>query len=67
MTSYYKPSRGLRQGDPLSPYLFVLCLQKLSDMIEMAVHSGVWKPVVLSRGGPTYFSSLFCRFFDVLR
>lgn len=51
-TSYMKPSRGLRQGDPLSPYLFVLCLNKLSCLIEREVANGLWKPLTFSRGGP---------------
>lgn len=53
-TEYFRPSRGIRQGDSVSPFLFVLCMERLSHMINMAVNKGRWKGIRLSKDAVVY-------------
>ncbi|KAK3198637.1 hypothetical protein Dsin_022052 [Dipteronia sinensis] len=48
----FTPSCGIHQGDPLSLYIFVICMEKLSHIITQTLSKGRWKPVRISRGGP---------------
>ena len=50
-TDNFKPSRGLRQGDPLSPYFFILCQEVLSRLIARELLRGNISGVKMNRGG----------------
>ena len=52
------PSRGIRQGDPLSPYLFIMCMDFLGQLIQEKCEAKRWQPVKASQSGPS-FSHLF--------
>lgn len=47
-----KPSRGIRQGDPLSPYLFALCAQGLSSMLSAYENRGFFKGIRIASSCP---------------
>lgn len=40
----FKPTRSIRQGNPLLPYIFILAMEYLSIQIQEAVSSNLWKP-----------------------
>ena len=52
LSGSFNPRSGIRQGDPLSPYIFVLCMEKLSHIISQKRIEGKWKTVQVSKGGP---------------
>ena len=62
------PTKGLHQGDPISPYLFLLCVKGLSAMFRREVRLERIKGVSVCRGAPqishlffTDDSIIFCK------
>lgn len=53
------PTRGLRQGDPLSPYLFLFCVEGLSATLNEAVASNTIFGTQVSPTAPVISHLLF--------
>lgn len=54
-----RPTRGLRQGDPLSPYLFIMVADAFSGLLRKVVSEKVLHGVKASRNGPIISHLLF--------
>jgi hypothetical protein len=58
-TEDFLPSRGLRQGDPLSPYLFLICAEGLSSALAHREEVGGIDGVRVCRNAPSVSHLLF--------
>lgn len=53
------PQRGIRQGDPFSPYIFILCGEVLSGLCTAAKRNGSLVGLRVARGSPRINHLLF--------
>jgi hypothetical protein len=57
----FSPSQGLRQGDPLSPFLFLFVADGLSTLLKNEMDRNRITPLKVCRGAPG-ISHLLCWF-----
>src|SRR6185437_15485697 len=55
----FVPSRGIRQGDPISPYLFLLATEGLSCLLKARNQSSVLNGIKVAPSAPVVSHLLF--------
>lgn len=56
---YVVPSRGVRQGDPISPYIYIMCVEGLSSIIRRNEEAGLLHGCRIATGAPVISHLLF--------
>jgi hypothetical protein len=57
--NHFKPTRSLRQGDPISPYLFLLTAEGLTGLLKSKIQSSALNGVKVASSAPTTSHLLF--------
>lgn len=53
------PARGIRQWDPISPYLFIYCVEAFIQLVEGAVEQGQLRGVRIAPSAPVISNLCF--------
>ena len=53
------PTKGIRQGDPLSPYLFLICAEGFTSLLAKVKFKGRLHEVAVCRSAPSITNLLF--------
>jgi ribonuclease HI len=59
LTEELIPGRGIRQGDPISPYLFLICAEAFSSMLNQADKMGKLEGIKICNEAPSFNHLLF--------
>ena len=54
-TEEFKPSRGLRQGDPMAPFLFLVVVEGLAGLVRQALRTDVLRGIKVGRNNVECF------------
>lgn len=59
LTKVFTQQRGLRQGDPLSPYLFLICAEAFSSLLHHAEGTNMIQGIQICNGAQSISHLLF--------